>query len=179
MKLRVSAGKLGGLKFDAPRGNKTHPMSEKIRMALFNMLGDIKGLTVLDAYSGSGALAFESISRGAKHVYAVEKDNAAYITIKENKESLHIGDELKVSIANISSWLKTNDLKYDIIFCDPPYNDVKVRHLQRIQSYVKDGGLLVVSLPTAIVNDVLEELDDVKHLTTKEYANASIVILKK
>lgn len=65
MKLRVISGSLGGRLINSPPGNKTHPMSEKMRGAIFNILGNIEGLDVLDAYSGSGAIALEAISRKA------------------------------------------------------------------------------------------------------------------
>ena len=62
--MRIIAGSLGGRVFKAPSGHRTHPMSEKIRGAIFNALGDISDLTVLDAFTGSGALCFEAVSRG-------------------------------------------------------------------------------------------------------------------
>ncbi len=179
MKLRVTSGRLGGRQFDAPKGYRTHPMSEKIRSAVFNMLGDISGLTILDAYSGSGALAFESISRGAKKVYAVEKDKGAFSTIKNNKELLGIGDELSVSMANVSSWLKTSNPNFDIVFCDPPYNDVKIPVLEKMQNYLSDGGIMVCSLPTEQVKEVAKSLTEMTEITVREYANASILILQK
>jgi 16S rRNA (guanine966-N2)-methyltransferase len=54
--MRIISGRLGGRQFEAPKGHKTHPMSEKMRGALFNVLGDISGLNVFDAYGGSGAM---------------------------------------------------------------------------------------------------------------------------
>lgn len=179
MRLRVTSGSLGGRQFDAPKGHKTHPMSEKIRSAVFNMLGDISELEVLDAYSGSGALAFESISRGAKKVYAIEKDKGAFSTIKNNKDLLRINDELSVSMANVSSWLKTQSISFDIIFCDPPYDEVKISVLEQAQNYLNDGGIMVCSLPTELVNDVTKNLTRLKQITIKKYANASILILQK
>jgi 16S rRNA (guanine(966)-N(2))-methyltransferase RsmD len=75
--MRIIAGTLGGRTFESPHGRRTHPMSDKVRGSLFNTLGDIDGLTILDAFAGSGALAFEAISRGAEHVLAIEIDNRA------------------------------------------------------------------------------------------------------
>ena len=72
--MRIIAGYLGGRQFNSPRSNRTHPMSDKARGGLFNALGDISGLTVLDAFAGSGALSFEAISRGAESVIAVDID---------------------------------------------------------------------------------------------------------
>ena len=60
--MRIIAGTLGGRNFDS-KSQATHPMSEKMRGALFNVLGDIDGLKVLDCFAGSGAIGFEAISR--------------------------------------------------------------------------------------------------------------------
>nr|MBP9820948.1 RsmD family RNA methyltransferase [Candidatus Saccharibacteria bacterium] len=60
--MRIIAGFLGGRLIESPHNNKTHPMSEKMRGALFNSLGDINGLTFLDAFAGTGACGFEAIS---------------------------------------------------------------------------------------------------------------------
>ncbi len=56
--MRVISGFLGGRNFESPHGHRTHPMSEKVRGAIFGALGDIKGLTVLDAFSGSGRISY-------------------------------------------------------------------------------------------------------------------------
>ena len=70
--MRIIAGDLKGREFKSPRGRTTRPMSEKTRGALFNTLGDIEGLSVLDGFAGSGALVFEAISRGAVSALAIE-----------------------------------------------------------------------------------------------------------
>ena len=69
--MRVIAGRLGGRLFDSPHTRRTHPMSDKARGALFNMLGDIEGMHVLDPFAGTGALSFEAISRGAASALAI------------------------------------------------------------------------------------------------------------
>src|SRR5690606_6064291 len=105
--------------------NNTHPMSEKIRGAVFNMLGDISGLTVLDAFAGSGALSFEAISRGAKSAVMIELDKKAVSTIHENIQILGLEDSASVVNRNIKGWSSNNQsLKYDIVICDPPYDAV-------------------------------------------------------
>jgi 16S rRNA (guanine966-N2)-methyltransferase len=76
--MRVIAGFLGGRNFDSPGGHRTHPMSDKVRGAVFGVLGDIKGLSVLDAFAGSGALSIEAVSRGAKYAVAIDVDKRAH-----------------------------------------------------------------------------------------------------
>jgi len=70
--VRIIAGYLSGRQFNSPRSNRTHPMSDKARGGLFNSLGDISGLSLLDAFAGSGALSFEAISRGTASSVAVD-----------------------------------------------------------------------------------------------------------
>ena len=80
--LRITSGNYRGRKIATP-GGKTHPMGERERLALFNMIGPfIPEAMVLDAFSGSGALGIEALSRGAKHVVFVDIDKKAFETIK-------------------------------------------------------------------------------------------------
>ena len=102
--MRIISGTLGGRHFDAPNGNKTHPMSDKARGGLFNALGDIKGLTVLDAFAGSGALSFEAISRGAKNAIAIDIDRSAITSVVKSAKELGVEDKIKTVRANASGW---------------------------------------------------------------------------
>ena len=86
--MRIIAGELRGRQFNSPKGHRTHPMGDRVRTALFNTLGDISDLTILDAFAGSGALTFEAISRGAKSAVTLEIDYDAYEVIQQNAEDL-------------------------------------------------------------------------------------------
>src|SRR6266404_7522519 len=105
--MRIIAGTLKGREFKSPRGHKTHPMSDKVRGALFNVLGDIEDLTFLDAFAGSGALAFEAISRGAKSVTAIDRDNSAHEVLEQNSREL-CPRQVKVIKANAGGWSNHN-----------------------------------------------------------------------
>src|SRR5580704_8750565 len=102
--MRVIAGYLGGRSFNSPGGHRTHPMSDKVRGAIFGVLGDIKGLTVLDAFAGSGALAIEAISRGAKSAVAIEVDKRAHAIIVENIQALGLEARVKAIRAFAGAW---------------------------------------------------------------------------
>lgn len=147
--MRIIAGYLGGRQFVSPKGNRTHPMSDKARGALFNALGDIKGLTLLDAFAGSGAIAFEAISRGAKHVTAVDIETNAFKAMTESAESLDIADKIEIVRANVGGWFKSSrqDNRYDIIVCDPPYDTLQLPIIEKLTSKINVGGVIVVSLP--------------------------------
>ncbi len=146
--MRIIAGYLSGRNFESTHGHRTHPMSEKIRGALFNALGDISGLTLLDAYSGTGALCFEAVSRGAKSATAIELDKNAARTIKENIDRLNLEDTVSVTKAAAVSWSRRHpDAKYDIVIMDPPYDEVTPKDLLKLSRHAKQGGIIVLSLP--------------------------------
>ncbi|MGF7228849.1 MAG: RsmD family RNA methyltransferase [Candidatus Saccharibacteria bacterium] len=146
--MRVIAGTLGGRTFDSPHNARTHPMSDKIRGALFNTLGDIEDLTVLDAFAGSGALCFEAISRGAQHAYAIENDKSAQRAIAANITALGLADQVTLAATSASSWLAANlDQQFDIVLLDPPYDNVQPELIQQLAATVKPDGIMVLSWP--------------------------------
>lgn len=178
MRLRVIAGSLGSRLFDAPVGSKTHPMSEKARGAIFNVLGDIEGLSLLDAYSGSGAIAIEAVSRGARGVVAIDSDKKASQTIRQNVDQL--GVSIKVTQANISSWLDRNsEMDFDIVVCDPPYNAINKVHLNKLVKVVKIGGTMVISLPNKYLKNLNDFDNDIALVTSKNYNDAILAFYRR
>lgn len=160
--MRVIAGRLGGRIFDSPHGHRTHPMSEKARGAIFNALGDIDGLTVLDAYSGSGALAIEAVSRGAASALAIDVDKEAINAIKRNVTALGLSDDVIIRRQNISTWSRGNEAaKFDLVFADPPYDDIKLKDIELIASHVRSGGIFVLSWPGNLDAPSLQGLERV------------------
>lgn len=171
--MRIIAGHLGGRVFDAPGTAKTHPMGDKIRGALFNILGDIEGLTVLDAFAGSGALGFEALSRGARSVVAIEHDHAAQRVIAHNSAMLGLTARLTLVAASVQSWLQANpDAQYDLVLCDPPYDDLQDPLLERLTAYIKPEGLLVISWPAGTV---LPDFPALKKVAHRSYGDAQLV----
>jgi len=145
--MRIIAGTLGGRQFDSPSGHRTHPMSEKVRGAIFNMLGDVSGLSVADLFAGSGAASFEAISRGASSAVAIEADKAAALTITQNITQLQLQGRVSVRKMFVHSWLNRTNDQFDIVIADPPYDDLPYKTLDALPKVVKPGGILVYSLP--------------------------------
>lgn len=173
MNIRVISGRYGSRKLDAPDGATTHPMSERIRNALFNSLGaDIVGTTVLDAFAGSGAVGIEALSRGAAHATFIERDRIAHKIIAKNLETLGI-DDAKLIRATIASWDQTSDQLFDIVFADPPYHDVQLPTLARLAAHVVPGGRLIVSLPD---RQAAPTFDGVSLVSERPYGNAKLAI---
>ncbi len=176
--MRIIAGELKGRVFHEPHGHLTHPMSEKIRGALFNVLGDIEGLTFLDAFAGGGALAFEAVSRGAKSVVAIDKDRAAHKLLNRNVAELKLGKQVQAVSANTGGWSIHNmERQFDIVLLDPPYNELQLPLLQRlIKRHVKPNGLAVLSLAGSAE---VPDFDQVKIAATKKYGDARLIFYRK
>lgn len=175
--MRIISGELKGRNFNDASSGNTHPMSEKIRGALFNTLGDIKGLSVLDAFSGTGALAFEAVSRGAKEVLAIELDKQAYSDVVKSVKILGIENKLVAVRGNIASKVRNLSSSYDLVFCDPPFTDINRTILRRIAGATKPGGIVIYSLPDDI--DLGLEKAEFKHLSTKNYGDATLQFYRR
>jgi 16S rRNA (guanine966-N2)-methyltransferase len=91
-----------------------------VREAVFSMLGDVAGARVLDLYAGSGALGIEALSRGADSAVFVERDPRAVAAIERNLEPL--GVDATVAPTDALRWLARAEGRYDLVFCDPPYD---------------------------------------------------------
>jgi 16S rRNA (guanine966-N2)-methyltransferase len=123
-------------------------MGERIRSSLFNILGDVEGMSVLDAFAGSGALGLEAISRGAAHATFVEKDRIAQKVIQANIKSLGVAKNTSLVNASISNWTETADKQlFDLIFVDPPYHDMQLSTVSKLVGYLQPKGLMILSHP--------------------------------
>ena len=125
MRLRITSGFLKGRFINVPKSELVRPTTERVRETIFNILNNkisFENIKVLDLYSGSGALGFECLSRGADEIHFVEKNSVIYRTLEENIKQLQSGDKcriFKMSAIKFSS-LKIED-KYDLILADPPF----------------------------------------------------------
>lgn len=120
--MRVVAGQYGGRRLRAPADRATRPTADRVREALFSILGDVSGARVLDLYAGSGALGIEALSRGAAEVDFVDSGRPAVEAIERNLSEL--GATGGVHRRDALSWLTdaAGGRAYDLVFCDPPYD---------------------------------------------------------
>lgn len=148
MRMRIIAGKYGGQTFDSPDSAATHPMGERMRGALFNILGDISGQTLLDPFAGSGAISFEAVSRGVTSSIALDSDRLAQRILHKNIGALRLGNKITLVKANCRMWSQQNpDVKFDLIIADPPYHDMQLSTVSLLVSHLKPNGLMVLSYP--------------------------------
>ena len=171
-------------------------MGERERIALFNMLGEkVVGAKILDAYSGSGALGIEALSRGADEVVFVDNSHVAMRTTSQNCFLLQIPEEKAAFYrGSVSAFYKkfvqgqgmvidprmamalaTFPKEVDIILADPPYNDFNPKEISRLANgYLKDDGILVLSHPGEAL-----ELPGLRLVKTNQYAQAHISIYQR
>jgi 16S rRNA (guanine966-N2)-methyltransferase len=125
--MRVIGGTYGGRELVAPRGRATRPTGDRVREALFSILGDVGGVRVLDLFAGSGALGIEAVSRGAGEATLVDSAGAAVAAIKRNLESLGIEAEVvRQPAARFLQAAFRGARQYDLVFLDPPYRHASI-----------------------------------------------------
>ncbi len=121
--MRVIAGRYGGRRLKTPAGEATRPTSDRVREALFSILGTrVQDARVLDLFAGSGALGLEALSRGAREATFVESAPAALAALRANLAAL--GADAEVVRADALRWLRgapAGARQYDLVFLDPPY----------------------------------------------------------
>ena len=120
--MRVVAGEFGGRRLRAPADRGTRPTADRVREALFSILGNVSGVRVLDLYAGSGALGIEALSRGAAQADFVDSGRRSVEAIRRNLTAL--GLDGGVHHRDALSWLSQagGGRAYDLVFCDPPYD---------------------------------------------------------
>jgi 16S rRNA (guanine966-N2)-methyltransferase len=127
--VRVIAGSCRGRPLRAPAGSATRPTADRVREAVFDVLGsltDVEGSAVLDLFAGSGAMGIEALSRGAASAVFVEQRPDALVAVRANLASLGLEARARVVRAEVLRWLAGSAAPapgtVDLALCDPPYD---------------------------------------------------------
>ena len=121
--MRVVAGRHKGRRLRTPAGADTRPTADRVREAVFSVIGPVDGMRVLDLYAGSGALGIEALSRGAAAATFVESARPALAAIRANLAAT--GEDAEVVSTDALKWLRAagdGESAFDLVFCDPPYD---------------------------------------------------------
>lgn len=165
--MRVVGGIARGRNIKAPRGRTLRPSTDRVREALFDLVGPSgPGELVLDLFSGTGALAIEALSRGAKRAVLVEKDPKVIGLINQNLDSCGFSDHAGIVRSDAVRFLQGSSAKqrFDLILMDPPYGFGLVEKCLEIigrGGWLSDGGMVMcetenkVTLPARIGSLVL------------------------
>jgi len=186
--MRITGGELGGRKLSTPKGGDIRPTTDKVRLALFNMLnsrGLVRDSYVMDAFCGTGSLGIEALSHGAKHVFFMDKDIRAINLTKENADNLDLNDYcsfFKRDITKDSTELH-NIGGLNLVFLDPPYNKGLI--VPAINNLIDNNCLgedCYIVAETEKVIDISDKLKDVKSETElvveKIYGSIKVSIIR-
>jgi 16S rRNA (guanine966-N2)-methyltransferase len=177
--LRIIAGSRKGARIFTPRGREVRPTGDRVREAVFNLVGPVDDLDVLDLFAGSGALGLEALSRGARRATFVESDRAAAETIVRNLDKLGLGGA-RVLRQNVGRKLAADAAagrQYDLVLIDPPYRMLS-RFLPMLAAHlpavVAPGGLAVVE------SEAGEEPDlPLPKRTSRRYGSVRVTVFEK
>ncbi len=149
--MRVIAGSAKGMKLKAPGGLTVRPTADRVKEALFNIIGPrIINARFIDLYAGSGAIGIEALSRGAHSCIFIEKQRKNLILIKENLLKTGLEENARLIMTEVDKALlilNGEEIKADLVYLDPPYNcpdlDSVVKSVLELQIIVKNGLLIV------------------------------------
>jgi 16S rRNA (guanine966-N2)-methyltransferase len=121
--MRVTGGIGKGRRLKVPAGLRVRPTSDKVKQALFNILGDkVKDAVFLDLYAGVGGVGIEALSRGAGRVVFVDDSRDSLRVVKRNVEQTGFGERAQVIPHRAETFLRKTHERFDIVFLDPPYS---------------------------------------------------------
>lgn len=182
--MRIIGGKARGTKLYTLDGKNTRPTLDRIKESLFNIIqGNLQDAVVLDLFAGSGALALESLSRGAKKAILCDNHYEAIEIIKKNVIKTHFENETEVLFQDYQKAIKKLKEKTDIIFIDPPYEkNIAIDAIKKILEYevLEENGLII--LETDQLQRELEQLEDIKNIKIKdlrEYGRVKLIFLNR
>lgn len=137
--MRVTGGLGKGRKLRVPAGSRVRPTSDKVKQALFNILGEkVRNAFFLDLYAGTGGVGIEALSRGTERVFFVDDATESLRVIKQNVEQTGFDERAQIVTSKAESFLKKTSEQFDIIFMDPPYT----LELQPLLDLVAESGAL-------------------------------------
>ena len=176
--MRIVAGSRKGARIFAPRGLDTRPTGDRVREAVFNLVGPVDGAEVLDLYAGSGAMGLEALSRGAACVTFVESDRAAAETILRNLDKLRLEGAVVVreDVARRLAADAAGGRRYDLVLVDPPYA-MLARTLPILAAHLP--AVLAPDGVAVVESDAREEPDlPLPKRTSRRYGSARVTLFE-
>ena len=169
--MKILGGRYKGLNIDTSKKISYRPTQTRIRKSIFDILRPFGYLKVLDLYSGSGILGFESASRGAESITFIENNSAAVKMLIRNKRKFELS-KFFILRKKAEGFIQNIIESYDLIFADPPYDDMDYDLLMNrcIEKLAKNGKLIVEMRNNSFsFNGSIE----------KKYGDTKILIYKK
>jgi 16S rRNA (guanine966-N2)-methyltransferase len=174
--VRIVAGTRKGHRIAAPKGAATRPTGDRVREAVFSIVGSVDGAAVLDLFAGSGAMGLEALSRGAASCVFVERDREAARIIRANLEKLRLTGATVVA-RDVAAALRDErgrGRRYDLVLVDPPYDGWE-RHeptlAELLPAVAAENALVVVETDERVEPSLPLDL-----VTTRRYGSARITV---
>lgn len=184
--MRVISGVARGKKLNSQDGIETRPTLDRVKEAIFNILQfNIKDKKILDLFSGSGALAIEALSRGAKEAILCDNSKNAIKIINKNLEETRLKNNARVincDYIEVLKQLSKEEKKYDIIFLDPPYKSNYV--LNSIENIIKlnileNDGIIVVETDDKNKIEEIKKYNDLEVYDIRKYGIVLVIFIRK
>ncbi|MBD3363079.1 16S rRNA (guanine(966)-N(2))-methyltransferase RsmD [Candidatus Dojkabacteria bacterium] len=179
--IRITAGKLKNRKLEVP--NAARPLTDRIRLSVFDLLSDFtEDAKVLDLYAGSGVTGLEAISRGANSCTFIDKDEKAVKIIKANLKHCNLNDKSRFSVLKSSArrYLQNTKEKFDLIFLDPPFNQINRVDLDLISNTLTSNGIITARLPSNFTTERKKDIkmDTIEEVYKKKYGSSEVAFYR-
>ena len=184
--MRVISGIARGKKLNSLEGLETRPTLDRVKEAIFNIIQfNIKDAKILDLFSGSGALAIEALSRGAKEALLCDNSKNAIRIINKNIEETKLKDKARVinnDYIQVLKQLSEEEKKYDIIFLDPPYKSNYV--LKSIENIIdlnllEDDGIIIVETDDKNKIEEIKKYNNLEVYDIRKYGIVLVIFIRK
>ncbi len=178
--MRVISGQARGLKLASPEGLDTRPTTDRVKESMFNIIMPyLPARNILDLFSGSGALGIEALSRSCENGVFVESDRSALTVLKQNLEKSRQLPKAEIVPIDAFTYLSRANVKFDIIFLDPPYNKgLLTQAVNEIaeKALLADGGIIVAE---SEAGGEVPPNDDFDILKSAKYGKTTVFVLGK
>jgi 16S rRNA (guanine(966)-N(2))-methyltransferase RsmD len=177
--VRIVAGSRKGHKIVAPKGAGTRPTGDRVREAVFNIVGPVDEARVLDVFAGSGAMGLEALSRGASRAVFVERDRDACRVIQQNLEKLRLTGAVVLCRDAVSALRdeRARGQRYDLILVDAPYQEwdrFAAPLAELLPALLEEHGLAVVETTSRVEPELALPV-----VTSRRYGSARITVFSR
>lgn len=178
--MRIVSGEFRSRSLKTLRGDNTRPTSDKIKAAIFDSIAfESNYKTMLDLFSGSGAMGLEALSRGFTSVILNDKSRDALKIIRENVKDLGCQSQCKIMNEDYKYCLKKSK-PVDLLFVDPPYDKVDLEEIIKLSSeysLINDEGMIIIE--TSSQTNLKEEINEFYISKIKDYKSTRVIYYRK
>ena len=179
--MRIISGTARGCKLSEFSVSAIRPTSDRVREALFSILisrlGNMKNLSVLDLFAGSGAMGLEALSRGAGSATFIDQNKEAVGLIRKNMTTAQLTEHAEVIQSEVLNGINKQSGAFDLIFMDPPYSEQNIKDILLLlaeKAILKPGGVLCVE--TAQSTRLPETVPPLIQIDRRKYGSTSITL---